>query len=118
MNSYKQSLYAGAIRIAANVAMLGAVFIAMRQASRVSAWPSEAVFLLFFLGITIPAWTAAIFTTRWIRKKWPAEGESLVHLPKIGQQLTRWRVVEADFRAPARHCLWTAPKDASLNGGL
>ena len=103
MNSYKQSLYAGAIRIVANVLMVGAVFLAMRQASQFSTWPSEVVFCAWFFGITIPVWGAAFVLTRRIRRHFPAEFESLVELPRRGPQLVRWRVLDAAARmAPAR----------------
>lgn len=103
MNSYKQSLYAGMIRILANVLMIGAVFFAMRQAAQPSPWPSEAVFCAWFFGITIPVWVAAYLVTRRIRRHFPAEFESLVELPRKGPQLVRWRVLdEAARMAPAR----------------
>lgn len=103
MNSYKQSLYAGLIRIAANVLMVGAVFWAMSQAARPSAWPSEAVFCAWFFGITIPVWLTALLLTRRIRRSFPAEFESLVDLPRLGPQLVRWRVLDESARmAPAR----------------
>ena len=103
MNSYKQSLYAGIIRILANVLMVGALFFAMRMAARPSPWPSEAVFCTWFFGITIPVWVAAWFFTRRIRRHYPAEFESLVELPRKGPQLVRWRVLDQGLRmAPAR----------------
>ena len=103
MNSYKQSLYAGMIRILANVLMIGAVFFAMRQAAQPSVWPSEAVFCAWFFGITIPVWVAAYLVTRRVRRHFPAEFESLVELPRKGPQLVRWRVLdEAARMAPAR----------------
>ncbi|MBD5539469.1 MAG: hypothetical protein HDQ94_05690 [Desulfovibrio sp.] len=103
MNSYKQSLYAGIIRILANVLMVGALFFAMRQAALPSSWPSEAVFCAWFFGITIPLWGAACLVTRRIRRHFPAEFESLVELPRKGPQLVRWRVLDEDGRmAPAR----------------
>ena len=48
MNSYKQSLYVGLIRVMANLLMLGAVFLSMYRASQWSSWPSEAVFCCWF----------------------------------------------------------------------
>lgn len=102
LNSYKQALYVGIIRILANVIMLAAVFIAMYQASRWPAWPSEAVFCLVFFGITIPAWLAALRLTRWARRRWPAAAITLVCLPKAGEQLVQWRVLSAPAAAPWR----------------
>lgn len=103
MNSYKQSLYAGIIRIAANVLMVGAVFWAMREAAQPSAWPSEAVFCAWFFGLTIPLWVVAFLLTRRIRRAFPAEYESLVELPRLGSQLVRWRVLAQSSRmAPVR----------------
>lgn len=95
MNSYKQSLYAAVIRIVANLLMVGAVFLAMRQASLPSAWPSEAVFCAWFFGITVPVWCLAFVCTRRVRRSFPAEYESLVDLPGRGPQLVRWRVNES-----------------------
>ena len=95
MNSYRQSLYTAIVRISANVIMLGAVFLAMFQASRWPDWPSEAVFCLFFFGITIPVWIAAAFLTRYIRRRWNALPQSLVKLPGLGEQLVTWQVANA-----------------------
>lgn len=94
MNSYRQSLYIGLVRVAANVIMLAALFFAMYQASRWSAWPSEAVFCMFFFGITVPVWVGAIFLNKYIRRRWPAAAQSLVHLPRIGETLVTWQVSE------------------------
>ena len=103
MNSYRQSLYAGVIRILANVLMVGALFFAMYKAALPSAWPSEAVFCAWFFGITIPLWIGAFLLTRRIRSHFPAEFESLVELPRKGPQLVRWRVLDEGARmAPAR----------------
>lgn len=103
MNSYKQSLFTGIIRICANLLMVGSVFLAMYAASRHVAWPSEATFCLFFFGITIPVWTVAWLLTKWVRRVWPAEQESLVNLPRLGHTLVRWSVVNPGDRkrAPA-----------------
>ena len=83
MNSYKQSFYIGLIRIIANVFMLGAVFVGMYMAFRGSL-PAEAEFCIWFFGITVPVWTCAIFLTRFVRRRFPAEEESLVDLPSRG----------------------------------
>ncbi|MDE5832993.1 MAG: hypothetical protein K2H64_08420, partial [Desulfovibrio sp.] len=89
MNSYKQSLYKTLIRIAANLVMVGALFFGMYRASRQIALPSEAVFCLYFFGITIPAWILAYCLIRWVKNNWPAEEESLISLPGLGQTLVR-----------------------------
>lgn len=94
MNSYKQSLYVGLIRVMANLLMLGAVFLSMYRASQWSSWPSEAVFCCWFFGIIVPVWTGAFYLTRLIRRRFPAEHESLIELPRKGRQLVRWRVLE------------------------
>lgn len=94
MNSYKQSLYIVIIRICANLLMLGAVFIAMYQASLWPAWPSEAVFCLFFFGLTIPGWLIAWQLIRFVRRTFPAEYKSLVYLPGFGEQLISWRLAK------------------------
>ena len=100
MNSYRQSLYIGIIRVCANLVMIGAVFLAMYNASRWPSWPSEAVFCLCFFGITIPAWTAAWGLTRFVRRRWPARGQSVVDLPGRGRQLVAWEVVNSGARTP------------------
>lgn len=92
MNAYKQSLYSGITRVLANLAMVGAVFLAMRQASRPGVWPSEAVFCLYFFGITIPVWLIALWICRKVRKTWPTENLTLVTLPKLGKCLVSWSV--------------------------
>lgn len=94
MNSYRQSLYTALVRIAANVIMLAAIFIAMYQASRWPGWPSEAVFCLVFFGITIPVWIGAIFLNKYIRRRWPAALQSMVLLPRLGEQLVTWELRE------------------------
>ena len=93
-NCYKLALYGGIIRICANIIMLASVFLAMYEASRWPGWPSEAVFCLFFFGITIPAWTLAWLCGRWVRRRGPAVGQSRVDLPGMGSQLVAWRVRE------------------------
>lgn len=98
MNSYKQSLYVAIIRILANVLMVGAVFFAMYQASRWHVWPSEAIFCLCFFCITIPTWIIAWRLTKLVRRIYPAEFQSLVSIPRMGEQLVSWRVLEHDRR--------------------
>ncbi|MDR1659396.1 MAG: hypothetical protein LBR94_03520 [Desulfovibrio sp.] len=93
MNSYKQSFYISLIRFCANALMLGAVFVGMYMSGR-SSLPVEAGFCLWFFGITVPLWTVAILLTRFIRKRFPAEEESLVNLPGRGSILVRWRVLK------------------------
>lgn len=100
MNSYKQSLYIAIIRICANLLMIGAVFIGMYQASRWPAWPSEAVFCLFFFGLSVPGWGLALHLTRYVRKIFPAEQQSLIQLPGLGEQLISWRLAEERQLAP------------------
>ncbi|MDR2819780.1 MAG: hypothetical protein LBB60_04545 [Desulfovibrio sp.] len=91
MNSYKQSLYIGTIRVIANIAMIGFLFLSMRQAS-IGSLPTEAGFCLWFFGLTLPLWTGIFYLTRFIRKRFPAEHESFVDLPHLGRQLVRWHV--------------------------
>lgn len=95
MNAYKQSLYVAMIRILANLIMLAAIFVAMYQAARWPGWPSEAVFCLIFFGITIPAWGAALFLIRHIRRRWPNSAQTMVRLPGCAEdQLVTWTVRE------------------------
>lgn len=98
LNSYKQTLYICIIRIAANIIMVGSVFLAMYQASRWHFWPSEAVFCMCFFGITIPVWILAWRLTKLVRKIYPAEFQSLVPIPGHGEQLVSWHVKEYDQR--------------------
>lgn len=98
MNSYKQSLYTCIIRICANIAMVCALFFAMYQASRQISWPSEAVFCLFFFGFTIPIWLCAWALTKWVRRSFPAEQESLVSIPGLGSTLVRWTVLTTNAK--------------------
>ena len=93
MNSYLQSLYAGIIKIAANAAMVAAVFVGMYQSSH-SAASSELVFGAWFFGITVPVWAGAFWLTRRVRQKYPAEFQSLIELPRLGQRLVTWNVAE------------------------
>lgn len=99
VNSYKQSLYTSAIRIIANIAMLGIVFLSMRQAAQ-SSLPSEAGFCLWFFGLTVPLWGIAIFLTRLVKKHFPAEHSSFVDLPRRGRQLVRWHVRDSLSSCP------------------
>ncbi|QCC85152.1 hypothetical protein DDIC_04500 [Desulfovibrio desulfuricans] len=94
MNSYRQTLYSGIIRVAANAIMVAAVFVGMYQSAR-SAGASELVFCAWFFGITVPAWAGAFWLTRLVRRKYPAEFQSLVELPRLGQRLVSWHVGDA-----------------------
>ena len=94
MNSYRQTLYSGIIRVAANAIMVAAVFVGMYQSAR-SAGASELVFCAWFFGITVPTWAGAFWLTRRVRRKYPAEFQSLVELPRLGQRLVRWHVGDA-----------------------
>lgn len=98
VNSYKQSLYIGLVRIFANLIMVAAIFLAMYQAARWPGWSSETVFCLFFFGITIPVWTVAWLSAKWIRKRWPAINQSMVQLPGLGKQLVSWQALEPKNR--------------------
>lgn len=100
MNSYKQSLYIALIRICANILMVGAVFLAMYQASRWPSWPSEAVFCLFFFGLSIPGWLLAWHLTKLVRRLFPAERQSLINLPGLGEQLISWRLINENRFTP------------------
>lgn len=94
MNSYFQSLYAGIIKVAANAAMVAAVFVGMYQSSH-SAGSSELVFSAWFFGITVPVWAVAFWCTRQVRRRFPAEFQSFVQLPRQGRRLVSWHVAEA-----------------------
>lgn len=94
MNSYKQHLYISGIRIAANALMVAAVFAAAYQSSR-SFNSAELVFCAWFFGISIPLWAGAIWLTRLVRRRFPAEGVSMVELPRKGLSLVSWRVLES-----------------------
>ncbi|MDR3357544.1 MAG: hypothetical protein LBN96_01530 [Desulfovibrio sp.] len=100
MNSYKQSFYVGLVRVIANALMLCAVFIGM-YVSIHGPLPAEAGFCAGFFGLTVPAWTGAVLLTRFIKKRFPAEEETLVDLPGRGPVLVRWRVLGLSL-APLR----------------
>ena len=93
MNSYRQTLYSSIIRVAANVIMVAAVFVGMYQSAH-SAGDSELVFCAWFFGITVPVWAGAFWLTRRVRQKYPAEFQSLIELPRLGQRLVTWNVAE------------------------
>lgn len=94
MNSYKQHLFISCIRIAANMLMVVAVFVAMYLSS-LSIHSGELVFCAWFFGITVSVWTAAFWLTRLVRRRFPAEGQSMVQLPRKGLSLVSWRVLES-----------------------
>ncbi|MBO4301247.1 MAG: hypothetical protein J5861_06555 [Desulfovibrio sp.] len=96
MNSYRQALYTGIIRIVANILMVVALFWAMYQASR-SAGAVELVFCAWFFGMIIPLWIVAFFLSRVVRRKFPSEFQSLVSLPGRGPSLVYWRVADSPF---------------------
>ena len=93
MNSYKQHLYISCIRIVTNALMVAAVFVAMYQSSR-SFDAAELTFCAWFFGITVPLWAGAFRLTRMVRRRFPAEGQSMVHLPRMGLSLVSWRVLD------------------------
>lgn len=97
MNSYKQSLYGALIRVMANLLMVAAVFLAMYRAARGDS--SEVTFCLWFFGITVPLWASAFYLNRVIKRRFPAEHESLIDLPRQGRRLVRWRVLETSGRS-------------------
>lgn len=90
-NAFRRALWSGAVRIAANVLMLAAVFFAMYQAS-LRPGSSLATFSLFFFGITVPVWLGAGWLLRFIRRRFPCEDATLVTLPGRKPALVRWRV--------------------------
>ncbi|MTJ91621.1 MAG: hypothetical protein F8N36_01970 [Desulfovibrio sp.] len=94
MNSYHQTLYSGIIRVAANAIMVAAIFVGMYQSAH-SVEASELVFCAWFFGITVPTWAGAFWLTRRVRDKYPAEFQSLVELPRLGQRLVTWNVAES-----------------------
>ena len=94
MNSYKQHLYISCIRVVGNALMVAAVFAAMYQSSH-SFNSAELVFCAWFFGISVPLWAGAFWLTRLVRRRFPAEGQSMVELPRKGLSLVRWRVLES-----------------------
>ena len=93
VNCYKQSLYVGFIRIAANIAMLCALFFAMYVAAH-SQMGSLSAFCLYFFGITIPVWMLSFYAIRKVREHYHADDMSVVELPRIGRRLVRWQIRE------------------------
>ena len=94
MNSYKQHLYISGIRITANALMVAAVFAAAYQSSR-SFNSAELVFCAWFFGISIPLWAGAFWLNLLVRRRFHAEGVSMVELPRKGLSLVSWRVLES-----------------------
>lgn len=88
--------------------MVGAVFFAMYQSCGQLSWPAEAVFCLYFFGITIPVWVIALALTKWARRHWPAEQESMIQLPRVGRALVKWKVIESP------HAYWNIVKKTSI----
>ena len=93
MNSYRQTIYSGIIRVAANAIMVAAIFVGMYQSAH-TAGASELVFCAWFFGITVPTWAGAFWLTKRVRNRFPAEFQSLVELPRLGQRLVTWNVAE------------------------
>lgn len=91
MNSYKQSLYSGIIRITANLLMIGAVFLAMYMAAHTPGG-SVMTFCGWFFGVSIPVWMLAGWLTRRIRRLYPAEELSWIELPGQGATFVKWTV--------------------------
>ncbi|MDD4701339.1 MAG: hypothetical protein PHI96_03880 [Desulfovibrio sp.] len=98
MNSYKQHLYISCIRIAANMLMVAAVFMAMYHSSQ-SINSAELVFCAWFFGISVSVWASAFWLTRQVKRRFPAEGQSMVQLPRKGLSLVSWRVLESSSRS-------------------
>lgn len=96
MNSYRQTLYSSIIRVAANAVMVGAIFVGMYQSAH-SSGASELVFCAWFFGITVPTWAGAFWLTKKVRQIYPAEFQSLVELPRLGQRLVSWHVAETSM---------------------
>ena len=96
MNSYRQTLYCSIIRVAANAVMVGAIFVGMYQSAH-SSGASELVFCAWFFGITVPTWAGAFWLTKKVRQVYPAEFQSLVELPRLGQRLVSWHVAETSM---------------------
>ena len=103
VNCYKQSLYVGFIRIAANIAMLCALFFAMYVAAH-SQMGSLSAFCLYFFGITIPVWILAFYCIRKVREHFRADDMSVVDLPRRGRTLVRWTIREASPYEAALLC--------------
>jgi hypothetical protein len=75
----------------------------MRLAPKMGSLSTEAGFCLWFFGLTIPLWIITFRLTRYLKKRFPAEHESFVDLPRLGRQLVRWRVREKASPLPS-HC--------------
>ena len=94
MNSYKESLLVGLIRIMANVLMIGALFLAMYNAAH-SYGSGILIFCAWFFGLTIPMWILAWYLIKWVRKHGQATAESYIVLPGSDKPcLVRWRLIE------------------------
>ena len=93
MNSYKESLYIGLVRIMANILMIGALFLAMYNASH-SYGSSMLTFCAWFFGVTIPVWILAWYLIKFIRSKGESRYESYILLPNHSEPtLVHWEVL-------------------------
>ena len=94
MNSYQESLLVGLIRILANVFMIGALFLAMYQATH-SYGSGVLLFCAWFFGVTIPVWVLAWYLIKRVRKNSAANFESYVLLPGAKEPcLVHWSVIQ------------------------
>ncbi|MBQ7617286.1 MAG: hypothetical protein IJS50_00265 [Desulfovibrio sp.] len=92
MNQYQEAIWLGAIRIAANLLMVGALFVAMYFASQ-SFGSSMLTFCLWFFGITVPVWFVAISLSKRIRRQRARDNQSMILLPNAKEPcLVEWKV--------------------------
>ena len=94
MSGYKESLLVGTIRILANLFMLGALFLAMYQASH-TIGGGMLQFCGWFFGITVPIWILAWYLIKIVRAHGSSREESIILLPGSDKPcLVHWRVIE------------------------
>lgn len=91
-NSYRLAVWSMTVRIAANLLMLAAVFLAMYKASRTGT--ALSTFSMWFFGATVPVWFVAGRILKWLRRRFPAEDTTYVALPGRKPALVRWAVRE------------------------
>ena len=102
MTSYHEALCVGAIRIVANILMIGAIFLAMYQASH-SYGGGILTFCGWFFGVTIPVWIVAWRLIRAVRSRGESRNQSFIVLPGESEPcLVHWKVCARAGEAASR----------------
>ncbi len=94
ISRYKEALLISAIKVTANIIMIGAIFFAMYQA-QTSVGGGMMHLCAWFFGITIPTWIVAISLTRYVRRMAKGKSVSMIVLPGCKKPcLVEWTVIK------------------------